>query len=458
MTAKSTYKNLVIMSVSFFFLYAAYLPLQNIQSSLHKDPALGFGSLSAIYASGILSCCFLPNVLIAMFKLKTLLILSIFSFPLYVLANFVPRWSTILPASILLGLSGAVMWTCQSIYITQIATSYADTIKFPKDSLVSKFFSIFYFFFQFSQIVGNGVSSAVLTNVKNDKLTANFLRSTGSFNVQNITCGAKYCPSGVAITNAETLHINIIYKLMSILLSFTLIGILIAFFMDPLSEEAKTNQMPKLKLCFSTIKNLKNPMILLLVPITIFNGMEQGFVYGEYTKAFVACSLGIDVIGYSMICFGSAACFFSMFIGFIVKWSGTYALMIFGMFAHLSLMTWFLVWDTQAYPSYIFYICALCCGVTSSIWMSQTNAIYAIYFSNKQGAAFSIFRLFQSSGFTIAFVYGNILCVSTKIYILMAFLVVSIAMYSIVEFKYQKNHLTDVIKQEYDDKDIVAIL
>ena len=71
---------------------------------------------------------------------------------------------------------------------------------------------------------------------------------------------------------------------MSIFLGFALAGVLVVIiFLDKLPEEAK-DDTPLLTLCFSTIIQLKNPMFLLLIPISIFSGMEQAFVYGEYTK------------------------------------------------------------------------------------------------------------------------------------------------------------------------------
>ncbi|XP_065676537.1 protein unc-93 homolog A-like [Hydra vulgaris] len=434
MSTITTYKNLLILSMGFFLIHSAFLPIQNIQGSLHKDPALGFGSLTALYASAILSCCFLPNLLMAKFKPKILTILSMSSFPLYVLANFMPVMGTIMPASIIFGLSTAVMWTCHSSYITTIATNHANSLNLPKDPVVSKFFSIFYVLFQFSQILGNGVSSAVLRSVNKDKIKGNVSTSNTS-----ISCGSKYCPSASVVTDIETIHIDIVYKLMGILLGLSLVGVLlVVLFLDALWEDTRNNQ-PLMKLCFSTIKHAKNPMILLLVPITIFSGMDQAFVFGEYTKTFVSCSLGIDVIGYSMMCFGAVACLVSVAIGLIVKWTGTYLVMVVGMFSYLGLMSWFLVWNTGAYPNYTFYVGAMGCGLTTAIWMSQSNAIYGVYFPKTQEAAFSIYRLFQNLGFTISFAYADILCTSTKIYILMGLLIFSMVLYSIAEFNYRKS-------------------
>ncbi|XP_047127888.1 protein unc-93 homolog A [Hydra vulgaris] len=434
MSTITTYKNLLIISLGFFLIHAAFFPIQNIQASLHKDPALGFGSLTALYASAIISSCFLPNLLMAKFKPKILMIISMSTFSLYVFANFMPVMGTIMPAAILFGLSTAVMWTCHSSYVTTIATNHANSLNLPKDPIVSKFFSIFYVLFQVSQILGNGVSSAVLMSVNKDKVKGN----VSTFNT-SISCGYRYCPSASLVANVQAIPIDTVYKLMGILLGLSLVGILLVIvFLDALWEETR-NEQSLMNLCFSTIKHVKSPMILLLVPITIFSGMDQAFVYGDYTKTFVSCSLGIDAIGYSMMCFGAVACLVSVAIGLIVKWTGTYLVMVAGTFLYLGLMSWFLVWNTEVYPNYTFYVGAMGCGFTTAIWMSQSNAIYGVYFPKTQEAAFSIYRLFQNLGFTVSFAYADVLCTSTKIYILMGLIIFSMVLYSIAEFNYRKN-------------------
>jgi len=45
--------------------------------------------------------------------------------------------------------------------------------------------------------------------------------------------------------------------------------------------------------------------MILLAPLMAFNGMELGFVWGEFTTNFVRESLGENSIGYVMGIFGA---------------------------------------------------------------------------------------------------------------------------------------------------------
>lgn len=61
-----------------------------------------------------------------------------------------------------LGISAAQLWTAQASYTTTIATRYAELAGLNQETVISKFFSIFYVMFQLGQVTGNIISSVVL--------------------------------------------------------------------------------------------------------------------------------------------------------------------------------------------------------------------------------------------------------------------------------------------------------
>ena len=100
---RTTYKNLIIVSLGFLFLFTAFQALQNLQSSIHKDAKLGLASLCVIYASLVLSCMFVPPILIDKLGAKYTIIVAMSGYVAYTLSMFYPHWGTLIPASILLG-------------------------------------------------------------------------------------------------------------------------------------------------------------------------------------------------------------------------------------------------------------------------------------------------------------------------------------------------------------------
>lgn len=96
-------KNLFIIGFGWVFLFTAYSSIANLQSSLNSDDGLGTVSLSTIYVSLILSCIFLPTILIKKLGVKWTIFFSQLAYVLYIGANIFPRYYTLVPGAIILG-------------------------------------------------------------------------------------------------------------------------------------------------------------------------------------------------------------------------------------------------------------------------------------------------------------------------------------------------------------------
>jgi hypothetical protein len=96
-------KNLLVVGLSWIFLFTAYSSMANLQSSLNSDGGLGTISLSTIYVSLILSCIFIPTVLIQHLGIKWTIFCSQITYILFIAANIYPRYFTLIPSAIILG-------------------------------------------------------------------------------------------------------------------------------------------------------------------------------------------------------------------------------------------------------------------------------------------------------------------------------------------------------------------
>lgn len=63
-----------------------------------------------------------------------------------------------------------------------------------------------------------------------------------------------------------------------------------------------------------------------------------------------------------------------------------------------------------------------------------TTALYGILFPQDEEPSFSNYRLWESLGFIIAYVFSNVLCVNVKLYILLGVISAGMTGYFIVEF------------------------
>jgi hypothetical protein len=73
--------------------------------------------------------------------------------------------------------------------------------------------------------------------------------------------------------------------LVSIYLVCGALSIVVVFFLlDKLHDEEKKERPPMLRLFFATLRHLKDIRMLLIIPLTMYSGLEQGFVFADFTK------------------------------------------------------------------------------------------------------------------------------------------------------------------------------
>jgi hypothetical protein len=194
----------------------------------------------------------------------------------------------LLPGAVIEGLSTGLMWTAQGAFLTTIAIEYSNLINEPLEAVLSRFFGIFCMAFQSTQIWGNVISSAVLKEeiLVTNSSTNNSLHSPPSF------CGTDDCPWDKLGGNGTQPVDNIpqwrVYTLISVYLGFTLIGLIITIFlMKPLNSEGP-NDVNVGKQLLATLRLLVTDIrMALLVPMSIWTGMEQAVLFAEFTRVFL---------------------------------------------------------------------------------------------------------------------------------------------------------------------------
>ncbi|XP_033118766.1 protein unc-93 homolog A-like [Anneissia japonica] len=428
-------KNVLVASLAFLFLFTAFQALSNLQSSINCDDGLGLASLSTIYVSLILSSMFLPSIVIRILGLKWTLVASMSCYTLYSVANFWPGWGTLIPASALVGFSAAPLWSAKCTYLTTSGIKYGKLGGESIDAVVNRFFGIFFLMFQSAQIWGNLISSLVLQQGPD-----NDFRNDGTQ-----ICGVNDCPDteGSNITDCgDDIEDKLVNTLMGIYTGCGLLAIfLIVVFLDPMEPSQQTLEGGKCDLFMATLRLLKDKRLLFLIPITIYSGLEQAFIAGDFTKSFVTCSRGVGWVGYVMICYGVTDSVSSLLSGRVAKYTGRIPIFVSGAIAQAVIIIVFFTWVPEHEDLAFLFVVAAVWGFGDAIWQTQINAIYGVYFNDRQEAAFSNYRLWESVGFAASFAYSNFLCVSTKLAILVSFLAIGITSYLFIEIKESRKEL-----------------
>jgi len=441
-------KNVVAISFAFMCLFTAFQSMANLQSSINSEAGLGTISLATIYVALIVSCMFLPSLVIKRLTCKWAMVACTFTYSLYMVAQFYPKTYTMIPAAIILGFGAAPMWSAKCTYLTQVGTLYADIVQDAAEPVIVKFFGIFFLLFQSSQIWGNLISSMVLNPGQGEGASVPSEESLA-------ICGINYCPGVEAAsnnTNLERPPESRIYTLAGIFLGLAIASsALIALLVDNLGrygeQDRGNNKEEKspLQLLLATFYHMKKPYQLLIIPLTLWSGFEQGFIQADFTKAYVSCAWGIHKVGLVMITYGVCDAICSFSFGFVIKRIGRVPIFVMGALINYGVIIAFFQWSPRPDQPYGFFLMAAFWGIADAVWQTQINALYGVIFTNTSEAAFSNYRLWESLGFAISFVYADHLCIEVKAYILLVVLTVGMAGYFIIELwerKKSKGELT----------------
>ncbi|KAL1431842.1 hypothetical protein MTO96_013934 [Rhipicephalus appendiculatus] len=424
---KRVLRNLLIVSMSFLLLFTAYQSMQNLQSSLTPVAGLGTASLATIYVALVLSCMFVPTYMIRRLGLKYTMVTSVAMYMLYFVANMEPSWYTLLPASLLLGMGGAPLWTSKCAYLTYLAQEYADQVgALDSAPFVAGFFGVFFMLFQTTQIWGNLIAFIVLRPPNVTEVAADIDQ-----------CGASFHPAeDLAMLNQTNLGV------VSRVQTYTLSGVytccvlssivMLVAFLDPVRKEV-SDPNPPMQLLVETIYHMRRGYQQLIVPLTIYSGMQQAFFSGDFTQAYISCAWGVQFVGFVMISYGLADATCSMAFGFLVKRVGRVPIVSLAALLDVAVMIRMYRWQPGPSDVHNFFIIAMLWGVADASWQTQINSFYGVIFADAREPAFANYRLWESMGFIIMFAVQSQLRVYVKLLALMVALVLGMVGYLSIE-------------------------
>lgn len=275
--------NFAALCVIWLFTFTAYSGLQNLEAALYQD--IGLYTLAALTGGGVISCLLAPTV-ISYIGAKGALIISWVCLCLFVAANFYPMPYLLISAGGIEGLATGLMWTAQGTYATTIAMDYHKLVGETMDKTLSNLFGIFCMAFQSTQVWGNLISSLVFQQTKITREETNLT-----------FCGAEDCPwdkapaahGNSSSSTAGMPETELINMLTGIYLGCPVIGLLITIILlKPIKSSMSDTGVTLKTRLLSTVRLLcTNLNMLMLVPFSLYTGMEQVVIYAEFTNVSI---------------------------------------------------------------------------------------------------------------------------------------------------------------------------
>lgn len=151
-----------------------------------------------------------------------------------------------------------------------------------------------------------------------------------------------------------------------------------------------------------------------------------------------------------MIAFGVCDSIGSFVFGQLVKLIGRWPCFAIATVISYAMIITMFVWRPSADQIVVLFVIAGLWGVADAVWQSQTSALYGVLFTDKNEAAFSNYRLWESAGFALFYILIPRIRTRSTLIILLVFLTVGICGYSIAEYRWWKSEEKE--KKSRDDQ------
>ncbi|RWR76803.1 UNC93-like protein 3 isoform X2 [Cinnamomum micranthum f. kanehirae] len=282
---KNHARDVHVLSFAFLFIFLAYGAAQNLESTVNTEHDLGTTSMGILYLSFTLFSI-VASPMVRMLGSKRALVLGTTGYWLFIASNLKPSWYTMMPASLYLGFAASIIWVGQGTYLTSAARSHAKDCHLHEGTVIGNFNGEFWGMFASTQVIGNLISLVLLKNGEEGKST------TGT-----------------------TL-------LFSVFLGSMTLGTILMCFLNRRDIKGEGLNMPYDSFSSSVVSLLKyviSPLcdkrMLLIIPLLAYSGLQQAFVWAEFTKHIVKPALGESGVGGAMAAYGASDAICSWFAG-----------------------------------------------------------------------------------------------------------------------------------------------
>ncbi|XP_061197860.1 protein unc-93 homolog A-like [Saccostrea echinata] len=436
----SVWKNFIALCTGLMFAFMSFLPLRNIQTSIFPEYYLGTISLGLIYGSFVIGCVVSPW-LVQNARPKGLILFSLISHVFYVTSNLFPSVWTLLPMSVVFGFLQAPLWSVQELLIGSYGTSYSSITGIRIERSIHQFQSVFVVFCHSAQIFGNLIQSVTL------RFDENYTHAkVSAYETHISTCNSSLCGDSIHTSYDETFGEKIlryfvedfdrpdylqILKLLYLWLaccSVILIGCCLRK-PDIIINKRKTPFWDKI--C-DVLSFFRTKTFLMLGLLMVFTGMQQAIVISDVTKMYGTDTLGMGMIGYLMMCYGTSQLAMLLVIEKLQKRLKSVFFVLQGFLVTQGLLLVLYIWEPHSDSVYSILGFMSLWGALDAVWQSQVQGILVSSAVRKEPAVIC-YRVCQGLGLCAVFFSSMVLTLLYKVCLIGSTLVLGVIGYLIME-------------------------
>ncbi|GFO33838.1 protein unc-93 homolog a [Plakobranchus ocellatus] len=314
----------------------------------------------------------------------------------------------------------------RNIHSLSCAFSYSKRASSSPYNILSRFNSLFFGVLATTQITGNLITSTVIRD--------------GVGNISETIvyefCGANDCPANENATEIHDPATWVIDTTLGVLLGCALLGlVLVVVLLVPLPRNEVVQGVTLRDRLLVYFRVVMTTNMILLAPFMLFSSVQHAFLVSVFTKAYVACPIGIHNVGFVMASYGATTPVFMAIFGQLARVTGRFLLLVASLVTNLILLVILFNWAPTADDEVVMYVVAIVWGLVESILLAQANALIAMLYPEDKEAAFANFHAWRSLGYTVSFANSTYLCVSTKLVLCILLVCLALLLYVFVEIQ-----------------------
>ncbi|XP_076249253.1 protein unc-93 homolog A isoform X2 [Calliopsis andreniformis] len=423
---------------------AATLPMFPLQAGLGIfNPQLGPMLLALLYATATITSCFAP-ILVQRFGTNLGISTSHMATTVFVGVHLYPKWYLLLPSYAILGACVSPSFIARVSHVNASATSLALVSIDPEDPDETRRECLLRRLNRGIKLAEDiGLALGCLIAAILVKLTDTMPVDTVN-NEGNDVCGAEYCPEEVYLYNGTIstppLSPGTSRILVSIWLGFAVLGLSIscAFLDSRIKEPQNINEKHNARNILASIKSaFQDPKLQLAAPLTLFIGLEQGFIYADFIEAYVVCALGgAGTVTLSFLSLASLQALAGVTLSMLLRHIKRYFVVVVGFVFHACLLLALITWRPSGDDPALFHVISAAWGVCNSIWETLIY-ILGLYPNSWQGPL-STSLFWRWLGLALTLGLHGLVCTRFRVLGLACVLLLSVVPYIWLEIRLAK--------------------
>ncbi|XP_071563759.1 UNC93-like protein isoform X2 [Temnothorax nylanderi] len=417
---------------------AATLPIFPLQAGLGAfEPRMGPVLLAYLYMMAAATSCFAPIVVQRLGTNLTITASHVVT-AIFVGVHMYPKWYILVPSYVMLGCCASPSFLARTSHINVSATSLAlvcvDSPEDPDETRRECLLRRLNRGIKLAEDIGLAIGCLIAAILV--RLT-DLTPSSDSSVMNNDVCGAEYCSEDMYFYN-ESLYVPTITPgtsrvLVSIWLGLAVLGLGISCaFLDSRVQEPQANHdRASVKDILKSVKSaFQDPKLQLAAPLTLFIGLEQGFIYADFMEAYVVCALGgVGTVTLSFLSLALLQALAAATLSMLLRHIKRYFVVVVGFAFHACLLLVLVTWRPTGDDPALFHVISAAWGVCNSIWETLIYTLVIGLYPNAWQGPLATSLFWRWLGLTFALSLHGAVCTRYRVLGLAVTLVLAVVPY-----------------------------